>query len=86
MQLDGSLQILAAGAPILSTVAAGFTTGFSAIFLPQLEATSSAVRITNDEGSWLASIAAFGKEKFFAKRYLYIESSVPYQQAWPQVA
>lgn len=85
MQRGGYLQILAAGAPILSTVAAGFTTGFSAIFLPQLESTSNAIRITNDEGSWLASIAAFGKEKFFAKRYLYIEPSVPYQQAWPQV-
>ncbi|CRL03302.1 CLUMA_CG016406, isoform A [Clunio marinus] len=53
-------QILTAGAPILSTVAAGFTTGFSAIFLPQIQSNSSSINVTNEESSWIASIAAFG--------------------------
>jgi hypothetical protein len=56
----GSLQILAAGAPILATIAAGFTTGFSAIFLPQLQSSASEIRTTSEEASWIASLAAFG--------------------------
>jgi facilitated trehalose transporter len=52
---------LAAGAPILGTVAAGFTTGYSAIFLPQLQSKDSAIQITNEEASWIASLAAFGE-------------------------
>lgn len=53
-------QMLAAGAPILATIAAGFTTGYSAIFLPQLQSTSSSIQITKEEASWIASLAAFG--------------------------
>lgn len=59
--INNSLQILAAGAPILATVAAGFTTGYSAIFLPQLQSTTSSIQLSNDEASWIASLAAFGK-------------------------
>lgn len=55
-----SLKLLAAGAPILATIAAGFTTGFSAIFLPQLQTETSEIQVTSDEASWIASLAAFG--------------------------
>jgi hypothetical protein len=57
-------QILLAGAPILGTIAAGFTTGYSAIFLPQLQSNSTTIKITRDEASWIASLAAFGKNIF----------------------
>lgn len=59
------LQILAAGAPILATVAAGFTIGFSAIFLPQLQSSSSDIHLSNDEASWIASVAVFGLYNFY---------------------
>lgn len=72
-------QILAAGAPILATVAAGFTTGYSAIFLPQLQSNDSTIRITNDEASWIASLAAFGmlnREKVLWQHFVLIISNV----------
>lgn len=53
-------QIITAGAPILATVAAGFTTGYSAIFLPQLQLNTSTIQIDDEQASWIASLAAFG--------------------------
>lgn len=53
------LKILVAAVPIVTTIGAGFTTGFSAIFLPQLQSNSSLIEITEEEGSWIASISAF---------------------------
>lgn len=55
-------QILLASAPVLATVSAGFTTGYSAIFLEQLQSNATTIKITRDEASWIASLAAFGME------------------------
>jgi MFS family permease len=53
------LQILTAGVPILCTIGAGCTIGFSATFLPQLQSNASTIHVTAEESSWIASIAAF---------------------------
>jgi MFS family permease len=45
--------------PIIATFGAGFTTGYSAIFLPQLQSNSSSIQVTEEESSWVASLAAF---------------------------
>uniref|UniRef100_A0A182PHI4 Major facilitator superfamily (MFS) profile domain-containing protein n=1 Tax=Anopheles epiroticus TaxID=199890 RepID=A0A182PHI4_9DIPT len=50
-------QILAASGPIISSAAAGMTNGFSAILLPQLQQPGSKLSITEDQASWIASMA-----------------------------
>ncbi|XP_055629327.1 facilitated trehalose transporter Tret1-2 homolog [Toxorhynchites rutilus septentrionalis] len=50
-------QIIAATGPIISSAAAGMTNGFSAILLPQLQHPGSAIQITSDQSSWIASMA-----------------------------
>ncbi|XP_055531631.1 facilitated trehalose transporter Tret1-2 homolog isoform X1 [Wyeomyia smithii] len=52
-----SRQIIAATGPIISSAAAGMTNGFSAILLPQLQKPESSIQITNDQSSWIASMA-----------------------------
>uniref|UniRef100_A0A182MLS9 Major facilitator superfamily (MFS) profile domain-containing protein n=1 Tax=Anopheles culicifacies TaxID=139723 RepID=A0A182MLS9_9DIPT len=50
-------QVLAASGPIISSAAAGMTNGFSAILLPQLQQPDSKLSITEDQASWIASMA-----------------------------
>ncbi|XP_055606602.1 facilitated trehalose transporter Tret1-2 homolog [Uranotaenia lowii] len=50
-------QVLASTGPIISSAAAGMTNGFSAILLPQLQRPDSAIQITKDQSSWIASMA-----------------------------
>uniref|UniRef100_A0A182IUY7 Major facilitator superfamily (MFS) profile domain-containing protein n=1 Tax=Anopheles atroparvus TaxID=41427 RepID=A0A182IUY7_ANOAO len=50
-------QVLAASGPIVSSAAAGMTNGFSAILLPQLQRPDSQLTITEDQSSWIASMA-----------------------------
>ncbi|XP_053661947.1 facilitated trehalose transporter Tret1-like [Anopheles marshallii] len=50
-------QVLAASGPIISSAAAGMTNGFSAILLPQLQQPGSKLSITEDQASWIASMA-----------------------------
>lgn len=49
--------MLAASGPIVSSAAAGMTNGFSAILLPQLQQPGSRFTITEEQSSWIASMA-----------------------------
>lgn len=52
-------KLMAAAVSIISTIGAGYTIGYSAILLPQLQSNSSEIRISEEEGSWVASLTAF---------------------------
>ncbi|KAK6644734.1 hypothetical protein RUM43_001003 [Polyplax serrata] len=51
-------QYLAGGTLALSQLVCGMAAGFSAVLLPQLQAEDSDIVITEEEGSWIASLLA----------------------------
>ncbi|KAL1123460.1 hypothetical protein AAG570_002540 [Ranatra chinensis] len=51
-------QVLAALSANIGTINTGMAFGFSAVTIPQLQSPDSAMRITDDQASWIASLSA----------------------------
>lgn len=48
-------QVLATSGPIIATISAGTTAGYSAILLPQLYKENSLIKITDNEATWIGT-------------------------------
>jgi len=60
-------QLFTALAPLFATISAGTTIGFSAVLIPQLQSNSSSISVSDEQASWIASLAAFGEHEVYAK-------------------
>lgn len=91
-----SRQVIASSSPILATVAAGMTSGYSAILLPQLQERNSSIPITNDDASWIASMAALPMSvgcifggilmERYGRRSILLMLNVPFLISWILIA